>query len=80
MIGTLDRKISSSWLYLALGKHIKEPIPEHFESAKEAGDFLDVYDLPDYWDPTRETDLIFGILHDKSKVVYTFRSNIPQKI
>ena len=35
----------------------KEPIPEHFESAEEAGDFWDVHDLADYWDQTRETDL-----------------------
>ena len=42
-------------------KNKKEPIPDHFESAEEAGDFWDVHDLTDYWDQTRETDLTFDL-------------------
>lgn len=42
-------------------KNKKEPIPEHFESVEEAGDFWDAHDLADYWDQTRETDLTFGL-------------------
>ena len=38
-----------------------EPIPEHFDSAEEAGSFWDVHDLAEYWDQTRETDLIFNL-------------------
>ena len=38
-------------------KNKKEPIPEHFESPEEAGNFWDVHDLADYWDQTSETDL-----------------------
>ena len=41
-------------------KNKKDPIPGHFESAEEAGDFWDAHDLTDYWDQTRETDLIFN--------------------
>jgi hypothetical protein len=41
-------------------KDKKDPIPEHFESAQEAGDFWDVHDLGAYWDQTRETDLVFN--------------------
>jgi hypothetical protein len=37
----------------------KEPIPEHFELAEEAGDFWGVHDLADYWGQTRQTDLTF---------------------
>ena len=39
----------------------KEPIPQHFESAEEAGEFWDVHDLADYWNQTRETDLTFTL-------------------
>jgi hypothetical protein len=38
-----------------------EPIPEHFESAEEAGEFWDVHDLADYWNQTRESDLTFDL-------------------
>jgi len=44
-----------------MAKYRKEPIPEHFQSAEEAGDFWDNHDLTDYWDQTRETDLKFGL-------------------
>jgi len=42
-------------------KNKKELIPEHFESAEEAGSFWDVHDLADYWDQTRQTDLTFNL-------------------
>ncbi len=42
-------------------KNNKEPIPEHFESAEEAGNFWDVHDLTDYWNQTRETDVTFNL-------------------
>lgn len=31
-----------------------EPIPEHFKSIEEAGEFWDSHDLADYWDSTAE--------------------------
>ena len=42
-------------------KNKKNPIPEHFKSAEDAGNFWDTHDLADYWDQTRETDLIFNL-------------------
>ncbi len=42
-------------------KNYKEPIPEHFKSAREAGEFWDIHDLVDYWDQTGETDLTFNL-------------------
>ena len=42
-------------------KNRKEPIPEHFGSAEEAGSFWDVHDLAEYWGKTRETDLTFNL-------------------
>jgi hypothetical protein len=42
-------------------KNKKDPIPENFKSAEEAGSFWDVHDLVDYWDQTRETDLTFNL-------------------
>jgi hypothetical protein len=38
-----------------MGKSKKRvPIPQHFKSVAEAGDFWDTHDLADYWDLTRE--------------------------
>jgi len=34
-------------------KHV-EPIPEHFDSIEEAGEFWDEHSLADYWDQTKE--------------------------
>ena len=31
-----------------------DPIPAHFKSVAEAGEFWDTHDLTDYWDKTRE--------------------------
>lgn len=42
-------------------KSKKEPIPEHFKSPEEAGDFWDLHDLTDYLDQTREADLRFNL-------------------
>ena len=42
-------------------KSKKEPIPIHFETAENAGEFWDTHDLADYWDETRETDLTFNL-------------------
>ncbi|MEK7727737.1 MAG: CopG family antitoxin [candidate division KSB1 bacterium] len=35
-------------------KKKRDPIPKHFKSIEEAGDFWDSHDLTDYWDLTRE--------------------------
>ncbi len=32
----------------------RDPIPKHFKSIEEAGDFWDSHDLTDYWDLIRE--------------------------
>jgi len=42
-------------------KNKKEPIPAHFESPEDAGNFWDVHDLSDYWDQTSEADLKFNL-------------------
>ena len=42
-------------------KSKKDPIPQHFNSTEEAGDFWDLHDLTDYWDQTSETDLRFNL-------------------
>ncbi len=34
----------------------REPIPRHFESVEQAGQFWDTHDLADYWDLTREAE------------------------
>ncbi len=32
-----------------MAKSVREPIPEHFSSLKEAAEFWDTHDLADYW-------------------------------
>lgn len=39
----------------------KEPIPLHFKSAEDAGEFWDTHDLAEYWDKTKEADLTFNL-------------------
>ena len=39
----------------------REPIPKHFKSLKEAGDFWDSHDLAEYWDKTKAADLTFNL-------------------
>lgn len=38
-----------------------EPIPEHFNSAEEAGEFWDTHSAADYWDEMEEVDMEFDI-------------------
>lgn len=42
-------------------KSKKEPIPRHFKSVEDAGEFWDIHDLADYWDKTKEADLTFNL-------------------
>ena len=37
-------------------KKRREPIPEHFASVEQAGQFWDTHDLADYWGSTREAE------------------------
>ncbi|MGA7875872.1 MAG: CopG family antitoxin [Desulfoferrobacter sp.] len=38
-----------------------DPIPEHFASAEEAGEFWDTHDFADYWDETRASNIRFNL-------------------
>ena len=40
-------------------KNKKQPIPKHFHSLEEAGNFWDAHDLGDYWDQTEEVKMSF---------------------
>ncbi len=39
----------------------KKPIPKHFRTLEEAGDFWDAHDLGDYWNQTEEVPLTFRL-------------------
>lgn len=39
----------------------KGPIPKHFRTLEEAGDFWDSHDLGDYWDQTKEVAMSFRL-------------------
>jgi len=39
----------------------RDPIPEHFRSAEEAGAFWDVHSAADYWDEMEEIEMEFDL-------------------
>jgi vacuolar-type H+-ATPase subunit C/Vma6 len=39
----------------------KDPIPEHFSSAEEAGEFWDTHSAADYWDEMESVEMEFDI-------------------
>ena len=42
-------------------KNKRDPIPESFELAEEAGEFWETHALAEYWDQTRDTDIKFNL-------------------
>ena len=44
-----------------MGESRKEPIPESFESAEEAGRFWDTHSAADYWDEMEEVEMEFDL-------------------
>ena len=55
---------------------VKESIPEHFETAENAGEFWDTHDLVDYLDETRETDLTF--IYRVSIITYQYYQRLQE--
>lgn len=39
----------------------KDPIPEHFSNAEEAGEFWDTHSAADYWDEMEEVEMEFDL-------------------
>lgn len=39
----------------------KDPIPEYFRSAEEAGEFWDTHSAADYWDEMEEVEMEFDL-------------------
>ena len=39
----------------------RDPIPEHFSSAEEAGEFWDTHSAADYWDEMETVEMEFDI-------------------
>ena len=39
----------------------KDIIPEHFDSAEEAGEFWDTHSAADYWDEMEEIEMEFSL-------------------
>ena len=44
-----------------MSKSKREPIPKHFATLEEAGEFWDTHDLGDYWDQTEEVEMSFRL-------------------
>ena len=41
----------------------KDPIPEHFSSAEDAGEFWDTHSAADYWDEMEDVEMEFDLHH-----------------
>jgi len=41
----------------------RSPIPEHFNSAEEAGEFWDTHSAADYWDEMETVEMEFDIVN-----------------
>ena len=41
----------------------KDPIPEHFSSAEDAGEFWDTHSAVDYWDEMEDIEMEFDLHH-----------------
>ena len=44
-----------------MGGSKKDPIPEHFSSAEDAGEFWDTHSAADYWDETENVEMEFDL-------------------
>ena len=51
----------------------KDPIPEHFNSAEEAGEFWDTHSAADYWDEMEDVDVEFNLQEQVFLVPVTHR-------
>ena len=44
-----------------MGGSKKDPIPEHFTSAEDAGEFWDTHSAVDYWDEMEDVEMKFDL-------------------
>jgi vacuolar-type H+-ATPase subunit C/Vma6 len=44
-----------------MGEKDRDPIPEHFSNAEEAGEFWDTHSAADYWDEMEPVEMEFDI-------------------
>ena len=44
-----------------MGGSKKDPIPEHFSSAEDAGEFWDTHSAVDYWDEMEDVEMEFDL-------------------
>jgi vacuolar-type H+-ATPase subunit C/Vma6 len=44
-----------------MGGSKKDPIPEHFTSAEDAGEFWDTHSAVDYWDEMEDVEMEFDL-------------------
>lgn len=59
-------------------KEVVEPIPEHFASLEEAGEFWDTHDLGDYWELTEEVE--FDVALQRERVLVAVEPALAQKV
>ena len=44
-----------------MARNKKDPIPEHFDSAEQAGEFWDAHSAAGYWDEMEEVEMEFDL-------------------
>ena len=59
-------------------KKKREPIPRHFKSIEEAGEFWDTHSLADYWDLTREVK--FEVDIQRRVFLTALESNLAKRL
>jgi len=56
----------------------KEPIPKHFRSLEEAGNFWDTHDLGEYWDQTEEAAMSFRL--ERKRHLFAIEPELAHKL
>lgn len=59
-------------------KGTTEPIPTHFATLEEAGEFWDNHDLGDYWEFTEEVE--FDVTLQEEKVLVAVDPDLAKKV
>ncbi|TAK03519.1 hypothetical protein EPO44_07160 [bacterium] len=56
----------------------KEPIPKHFRTLEEAGEFWDTHDLGAYWDQTEEVMMSFRL--KRKRYLFSIEPGLARKL
>ena len=61
-----------------MARNKKKPIPKHFRTVEEAGDFWDTHDLGDYWEQTKELAMSFHL--KRKRHLFSIEPGLARKL